>query len=731
MANPDHLAFLDQGVEAWNAARLEASGLPELDGADLSYRKLAGINFYAASLRGANLQGCDLEAADLTDAWLEGVDLRGARLVRARLGGAQMARCRLDGATFADHDGDLGDATQLAALLRGALSWRTFVRDNNVVLPDLPLDAQLAKLQRTQRALAQTKSNATFDSDDPFDSRRFDRSHLARLLAGVDGWNAWRGENPGIVPELDGADLTGAALEGANLSAAYLRGARLAGANLRAADLTGADLCEAWLCWADLRDVTAVSVGLVRADLTAADLARANLYGAQCAEANLTGAQLYATDLDEAHLEEADFFEGNALHLARFYEDRDAWNDWRKRAPGMVPDLRGANLIGYHLLGEDLTRARLARAHLSRIDAYKAPFAGADLTAAKLTDAKLFAANLEGTNFALAALARADLRTARVAGASFTGANLSSANLGGANLAGARLARVMLHEAHLDGADLSGADLTEACLSGANLRSTNLTDADLTDAILTHARMVETVVDRARLTGASVYGVAAWGLDLSTVRDQTNLHITPEGRAGLTVDNLELAQFVYLMVHNEKIRGIIDTIGRKAVLILGRFYAERKTVLDALKAKLREFDLVPIVFDWDKPTSRDLTETVALLASMSRFVVADITDAKSIPQELSEIVPRLPSVPVQPILLRGDPGYAMFEHWTGYRTMLPVYQYCDQADLLENVRQAILAPVEAWEAGARKQASLEDELKAKDAEIERLKAMLQTKGATS
>ncbi|MBS0510419.1 MAG: pentapeptide repeat-containing protein [Proteobacteria bacterium] len=222
--------------------------------------------------------------------------------------------------------------------------------------------------------------------------------------------------------------------------------------------------------------------------------------------------------------------------------------------------------------------------------------------------------------------------------------------------------------------DLEGADLSAAFLSGANLRATNLTDADLTDAVLTYAQTVETVVDGARLAGASAYGVAAWGLDLCRVRDQTNLHITPEGRAGLTVDNLELAQFVYLMVHNEKIRGIIDTIGRKAVLILGRFYGERKALLDALKVRLREFDLVPIVFDRDKPTSRDLTETVALLASMSRFVVGDVTDAKSIPQELSEIVPRLPSVPVQPILLRGDPGYAMFEHWTSYRTMLPVYR---------------------------------------------------------
>jgi hypothetical protein len=167
------------------------------------------------------------------------------------------------------------------------------------------------------------------------------------------------------------------------------------------------------------------------------------------------------------------------------------------------------------------------------------------------------------------------------------------------------------------------------------------------------------------------------------------------------------------------------------VLILGRFYSERKAVLDALKGRLRDLDLVPIVFDWDKPSRRDLTETVALLANMSRFVVADVTDAKSIPQELSEIVPRLPSVPVQPILLRGDPAYAMFEHWTGYRTMLPVFEYRDQAHLLDNVRQAILEPVEAWEAGTKKQASLENELKAKDQEIEALRAMLQAQGGRS
>ena len=108
-------------------------------------------------------------------------------------------------------------------------------------------------------------------------------------------------------------------------------------------------------------------------------------------------------------------------------------------------------------------------------------------------------------------------------------------------------------------------------------------------------------------------------------------------------DNIEVAQFVYLLLHNEKIRDVIDTIGKKAVLILGRFTAERKAVLDALREELRKRDYLPILFDFDVPATRDITETVSLLARMARFVVADITDARSIPQELSVIVPDLPS----------------------------------------------------------------------------------------
>ncbi len=82
---------------------------------------------------------------------------------------------------------------------------------------------------------------------------------------------------------------------------------------------------------------------------------------------------------------------------------------------------------------------------------------------------------------------------------------------------------------------------------------------------------------------------------------------------------------------------------------MGRFTEERKKILDTLRKELRTRDYTPILFDFEKPDSRSLTETIITLASMARFVIADISAAKSIPQELSHIIPNLPSVPFQPI----------------------------------------------------------------------------------
>ena len=130
----------------------------------------------------------------------------------------------------------------------------------------------------------------------------------------------------------------------------------------------------------------------------------------------------------------------------------------------------------------------------------------------------------------------------------------------------------------------------------------------------------------------------------------------------ITVDNIEVAQFIYLMLHNEKIREVIDTITSKAVLILGRFTPERKKILDRLREELRRHDRTPIIFDFEKPNRKNVTDTVKLLAQMARYIIVDLSDPNSAPYELGVIsMLGLDSTPVVPLITQPQTPFPMLE----------------------------------------------------------------------
>jgi hypothetical protein len=323
----------------------------------------------------------------------------------------------------------------------------------------------------------------------------------------------------------------------------------------------------------------------------------------------------------------------------------EAWNSWRERNPSIEEP--------------DLFRAQLSEANLSGANLSWADFLGADLSGAYLFEAQL------------------------------SEANLSRANLSRANLSEAQLSRANLFEAYLSEAQLSRADLSWAQLSRADLSGAYLSDANLTQSVLVNTNLTGTT-----LTGCSIHGISAWNLKLEGAK-QHNLNVSAFGEPAIMVDNLEVAQFIYLLLNNERIRQVIDTITSKVVLILGRFTANRKAVLDAIRDELRQRGYLPILFDFEKPAERDLTETISTLAHMARFIIADITEAKSIPQELQAIVPNLPSVPVQPLLLTSDREYGMFEHFKRYPWVLDTYYYDNLDDALASVEDKVISPAEA------------------------------------
>ena len=270
--------------------------------------------------------------------------------------------------------------------------------------------------------------------------------------------------------------------------------------------------------------------------------------------------------------------------------------------------------------------------------------------------------------------------------------DLTNADLAGAVLNGANLSLSDLREANLGHADLSGADLRGADLGSAYLYRANLSGADLSGADLIIAQLIDTDFTGADLTGCRIFGVSAWNLKLEGTK-QRNLVITHDAEPEITVDDIEVAQFIYLMLNNQKIRDVIDTITSKAVLILGRFTDERKAVLDALREELRKRNYLPILFDFNVPATRDITETVSLLARMARFIIADLTDPSSIPKELEAIVPNL-AVPVQPLLEGSSRPYAMFKDYWKYEWVLPVYRYEGLEPLLATLAEKVIAPAE-------------------------------------
>jgi uncharacterized protein YjbI with pentapeptide repeats len=113
MANPEHMAKLKEGAEAWNRWRAKSlKAVPGL-GVNLEAAQLKGARLRGVNLRRVDLREADLSEADLGGTDLRGADLSGARLVRSWIRGANLGEAHLEGT-------DLSWADLSAAILRGA-----------------------------------------------------------------------------------------------------------------------------------------------------------------------------------------------------------------------------------------------------------------------------------------------------------------------------------------------------------------------------------------------------------------------------------------------------------------------------------------------------------------------------------------------------------------------------------------------------------------------------------
>jgi Pentapeptide repeats (8 copies) len=352
----------------------------------------------------------------------------------------------------------------------------------------------------------------------------------------------------------------------------------------------------------------------------------------------------------------------NRQQLSILKQGTLSWNDWRKKNPDVRPDLYEASMAGANVRGANLSGANLGGAELG----------STDLQEVNLLGAELVEADLQGAN-----LHKADLGFA----------DLTFAHLSGANLTNARLWKADLTAAKLGGADLTNADLTMAML-----RETDFSGANLCDAILDYAVLRETNLRQANLTGCSVCGLSAWNIDLEGAI-QANLVITLPSEPAIMVDALEVAELLYLLLNNKQLHGVITGITSNIVLILGRFTPESKPVLEAIRDELRTRQYTPLLFNFEKPLSRDFSQSLRTLARMARFIIADLSLHKSIAQELRAILPGT-VVAVQPLLNGSRRLFSMFPDFKQYPYVLPGYRYNSVADLQATLEEKVIKPAE-------------------------------------
>jgi uncharacterized protein YjbI with pentapeptide repeats len=431
-------------------------------------------------------------------------------------------------------------------------------------------------------------------------------------------------------------------------------------------------------------------------------------------------------------------------HLRILTQGVDVWNRWRNENDIRSVDLSEVNCDRLDLAGANFTAANLARSSFREAILTEASLRGADLRKAELREVKLGGATLGGANLNEATLSdanleMADLRGAELQNANLRGASVIYAEIRGANFRQAQLTRAdfsyvnsreadnsdpylhilgrpppdfsgsnlyeaILNEAllpaanflgaNLTGAQLYGTNLSRATLRGAIIHRATLVRSDMRNADLRGAVLIDSDLRGADLTGSRVFGVSAWRLNLEGTR-QGELVITDDGEALVTVDYLEVAQFIHLLRNREKLRNVIDTITSKAVLILGRFTPpERKVILEAVAGRLRENNLLPIVFDFERSTARDFTETIKVLAGLSLFVIADITNPKSTPLELQATVPDY-QIPFVPIIQDGEEPFSMFNDlWLKYKWVLEPVNY-PSADTLRLIFETAILD-RAW-----------------------------------
>ena len=202
----------------------------------------------------------------------------------------------------------------------------------------------------------------------------------------------------------------------------------------------------------------------------------------------------------------------NSKHVKNLKKGVEKWNKWREENPQISPNLRGLNFV---------------KEFPNENEIYNLP-------------------NFEGCNFSNVDLHGVSLRNGYYINCSFDGSTIQYADLVDAYFSSCSFKKTKMRVTKIGSATFYNCKFEDADLSYCSAEETSFSNSKLINTKLENIRFVSNDFSDANLVGCSIYGISSWDLNLNN-SVQKDLIITKKEQPEITVDNIELAQFLYLI----------------------------------------------------------------------------------------------------------------------------------------------------------------------------------------
>ncbi|MGK7930876.1 MAG: pentapeptide repeat-containing protein [Microcystaceae cyanobacterium] len=433
MANPEHLAILNQGVEAWNQWRRENPDVePDLREADLSNRMLTGIDFTRMTLYGADLRKVNLSDAFLCGSNINNADLREAILCRANISGAMFIESNLSdvnltsvsSVVYLDNFHLIPSQSQRKTIpsfgilkfkkakLVNANCSNAIFKKTDLTEADLS-NANFYKTNLTEANLSKANLEKTDFSEAIFYQTYLKEAQLTETTIINDKWRfVWQVSNNYILENLEEIDLSETDLSKVNFNSMSL-----IGTNFRQSKLIETQFMGTKLNGADFRD---------------ANLSKADCRGANFTEARLEYANCEQTNFSRLELSKNSYYSQTWVQGLTYIEEE---NNYIAQT-----DFTKAHLESCELKQADLKFAIFHKAHLIKSLLFQANLSQANFTEANLEKCHLSFSYLHYTNFS----------HANLTGASLTEVHAQQTNFEYAILTGVCIENWMANQINLD-----------------------------------------------------------------------------------------------------------------------------------------------------------------------------------------------------------------------------------------------------------------------------------------